>query len=128
MYVLAAMRDPSRAWIDEFALSGGAFLLLPLSDAAPTALCLARPRHYERATRRSATASVAWTLRTLGWLLLAAGGMRAISSLGWAIGLVAWTGALSISALSLVLAIWPWASRLAIRLVIVAAVTSALLP
>lgn len=81
-----------------------------------TALCVAMPRHYERLAAGPPPRGAALTLRLAASLILAVGFGAAVSAFGWAVGSVAWTGALSVAALALVLGTWPWAPRLTVGL------------
>lgn len=84
-----------------------------LSYAGFTALCLAMDKHHGQLLRRQPSRVQCQVLSGVGWCLLGLSLAAAVSSAGWAMGLVNWTAGLMGSA---VLLVWllPYQPRLAL--------------
>jgi hypothetical protein len=86
---------------------------LLLAYGAMVALCLGLDRHYRQVWGVAAALGRYRLLRGLGWLGLALSLLCMVAAWGWAMGPVAWIGALSVAGLVLTLAL-PWWPRLAV--------------
>ncbi|WP_448106371.1 DUF3325 domain-containing protein [Pseudomonas azerbaijanoccidentalis] len=80
-----------------------------------TALCLSMDRHHAELLGRKPTLVMRRRMKLAGWLLLAVSLWAAVSTTGWALGLVEWFAVLMLSGLSLVL-LMPYRPRLALAL------------
>ncbi|MGY2188524.1 hypothetical protein D3C81_528890 [compost metagenome] len=80
-----------------------------------TALCLSMDRHHTELLGRKPTLVMRRRMKLAGWLLLALSLWAAVSTTGWALGLVEWFAVLMLSGLSLVL-LMPYRPRLALAL------------
>ncbi|MNV13600.1 hypothetical protein D3C71_1042480 [compost metagenome] len=80
-----------------------------------TALCLSMDRHHTELLGRKPTLVMRRRMKLAGWLLLAVSLWAAVSTTGWALGLVEWFAVLMLSGLSLVL-LMPYRPRLALAL------------
>jgi hypothetical protein len=79
------------------------------------ALCLSMDRHHAQLLGRMPTRVMRRRWRRAGWVLLAVSLWAAVSTTGWALGLVDWFAVLMLSALLLVL-LMPYRPRLALAL------------
>lgn len=77
-----------------------------------TALCLGLAKHYEQAFGARPAPGRSRLLRLAGWSALVLSAAAAVAAAGWSMGAVEWFGALSVSALLLVLLL-PYRPRLA---------------
>lgn len=89
-----------------------AVLAFALSYAGMAGLCLAMDRHHAQVWKRDASTSARWSLRTLGWLLLAMALVPSVAAWGATVGVVVWLGFLSAGALLLAVLL-PYAPRVA---------------
>ena len=80
-----------------------------------TALCLSMDRHHAELLGRKPSLPVRRRMRWAGWLLLGMSLWAAVSTTGWALGLVEWCAVLMLSALLLVM-LMPYRPRLALSL------------
>ncbi|WP_338584804.1 DUF3325 domain-containing protein [Pseudomonas sp. MAG733B] len=80
-----------------------------------TALCLSMDRHHAELLGRKPTLVMRRRMKLAGWLLLAVSLWAAVSTTGWALGLVEWFAVLMLSALLLVM-LMPYRPRLALAL------------
>ncbi|WP_419711974.1 DUF3325 domain-containing protein [Pseudomonas sp. NFX224] len=80
-----------------------------------TALCLSMDRHHAELLGRKPTRVMRRQMKLAGWLLLAVSLWAAVSTTGWALGLVEWFAVLMLSALMLVM-LMPYRPRLALAL------------
>ena len=90
-------------------------LVLLLSYAGFTALCLSMPRHHAELLGAKPSTRRSQGLALAGWLLLALSLWAAVAANGWSFGLVDWFAVLMLSALALVLLL-PYRPRLALSL------------
>ncbi|MDD2134449.1 DUF3325 domain-containing protein [Pseudomonas kurunegalensis] len=79
-------------------------------------LCQGLERHYKQVWSRACTPALRVGLRSAGWLALLASLMMCAQAWGWAMGPVAWFGALSLAGLLLVMLL-PYWPRMAVGLV-----------
>ncbi|MFU2327134.1 DUF3325 domain-containing protein [Pseudomonas sp. NFX98] len=86
-----------------------------LCYAGFTALCLSMDRHHTELLGRKPTLVMRRRMKLAGWLLLAVSLWAAVSTTGWALGLVEWFAVLMLSGLSLVM-LMPYRPRLALAL------------
>lgn len=89
-----------------------AVLAFALSFADMAGLCLAMDRHHAQVWKRDTSTSARWSLRTLGWLLLAMALVPSVAAWGSTVGVVVWLGFLSAGALLLAVLL-PYAPRVA---------------
>lgn len=75
---------------------------LLLAFSAMFGLCLGLERHYKELRRRTPSVMTCRTLRSLGWLALAASFATCVQAWGWAMGPVGWLGLVSLAGLALV--------------------------
>jgi hypothetical protein len=80
-----------------------------------TALCLSMDRHHAELLGRKPTLVMRRRMKLAGWLLLALSLWAAVSTTGWALGLVEWFAVLMLSGLSLVM-LMPYRPRLVLVL------------
>lgn len=85
---------------------------LALAYSAMTGLCQGLDRHYRPVWGMAATARRYRLLRGAGWMAVLASLLCMAAAWGWAMGAVAWLGALSLAGvtLALLLAYWPKAA------------------
>ncbi|MDQ2106460.1 DUF3325 domain-containing protein [Azospirillum isscasi] len=88
---------------------------LCIAYAGFLALALAMDRHHEQILARRPSARASRLLGWVGWAVLALSLPPAIVAWGWAIGLPAWLGLLTVAAAALALLL-PYAPRAALRL------------
>ncbi|MBI6854208.1 DUF3325 domain-containing protein [Pseudomonas cichorii] len=88
---------------------------LLLAYSGMLGLCLGLERHYRQLSPRPLSRALRHTLRTAGWLALAASFFTSAQVWGWAMGPVGWLGLVSMTGLALVLLL-PYAIRLAVGL------------
>ena len=103
---------------------------LCIAYAGFLALALAMDRHHEQIFARRPSARTSRLLGWAGWLVLGLSLPPAVMAWGWAIGLPAWLGLLTLAAAVLLLLL-PHAPRAALRLgpaALVCAPLPALLP
>ncbi|MBA6138002.1 DUF3325 domain-containing protein [Pseudomonas monteilii] len=79
-------------------------------------LCQGLERHYKQVWSRACPPALRVGLRSAGWLALLASLMMCAQAWGWAMGPVAWFGALSLAGLLLVMLL-PYWPRIAVGLV-----------
>ncbi|MBH3396759.1 MULTISPECIES: DUF3325 domain-containing protein [Pseudomonas] len=79
-------------------------------------LCQGLERHYKQVWSRACPPALRVGLRSAGWLALLASLMMCTQAWGWAMGPVAWFGALSLAGLLLVMLL-PYWPRMAVGLV-----------
>ncbi|AVH39441.1 DUF3325 domain-containing protein [Pseudomonas monteilii] len=79
-------------------------------------LCQGLERHYKQVWSRACPPALRVGLRSAGWLALLASLMMCAQAWGWAMGPVAWFGALSLAGLLLVMLL-PYWPRMAVGLV-----------
>lgn len=79
-------------------------------------LCQGLERHYKQVWSRACPPALRVGLRSAGWLALLASLMMCAQAWGWAMGPVAWFGALSLVGLLLVVLL-PYWPRMAVGLV-----------
>ncbi|NUB10470.1 DUF3325 domain-containing protein [Azospirillum sp. Vi22] len=87
---------------------------LCVAYAGLLALALAMDRHHEQVLARRPSARISRLLGWAGWLGLVLSLPPAVMAWGWAIGIPAWLGLLTVAAAALVLL--PHAPRAALRL------------
>jgi hypothetical protein len=80
-----------------------------------TVLCLSMDRHHAELLGRKSSLPVRRRMKWAGGLLLAVSLWAAVSTTGWALGLVEWFAVLMLSALLLVM-LMPYRPRLALSL------------
>lgn len=88
---------------------------LCIAYAGLLALALAMDRHHEQVFARRPSAGTGRLLRWAGWMTLGLSLPPAVMTWGWAIGLPAWLGLLTLATAALVLLL-PHAPRAALRL------------
>lgn len=79
-------------------------------------LCQGLERHYKQVWSRACPRALRIGLRSAGWLALLASLVMCAQAWGWAMGPVAWFGALSLAGLLLVMLL-PYWPRMAVGLV-----------
>ena len=79
-------------------------------------LCQGLERHYKQVWQRTCPRSLRLTLRSAGWLALLASLWLCAQAWGWAMGPVAWFGAMSLAGMALLMLL-PYWPRLAVALV-----------
>ncbi|MEN5033924.1 DUF3325 domain-containing protein [Pseudomonas sp. TWI929] len=89
-------------------------------------LCQGLERHYQQVWHRTCPRALRIGLRGAGWLALLVSLVLCAQAWGWAMGPVAWFGALSLAGMLLVMLLpyWPW---LAVGLVLAVPVWSLVL-
>ncbi|CAM3803808.1 DUF3325 domain-containing protein [Pseudomonas reidholzensis] len=82
---------------------------LLLAYAGMLGLCQGLERHYKHVWQRPCQRGLRLTLRGLGWAGLLASLLLCAQAWGWAMGPVAWFGAISLAGLLLVMVLpyWP---------------------
>ena len=80
-------------------------------------LCQGLERHYKQVWNRACPPGLRVTLRAAGWLALLASLVLCAQAWGWAMGPVAWLGALSLAGMLLVMLL-PYWPRLAVGMVL----------
>jgi hypothetical protein len=83
---------------------------LLLAFSGMLGLCLGLERHFKQIWQRAPSPGLRRTLRTAGWLALAASFATSVLAWGWAMGPVGWFGLMSLAGISLVLLL-PYAAR-----------------
>jgi hypothetical protein len=83
---------------------------LLLAFSGMLGLCLGLERHFKQIWQRAPSPGLRRTLRTAGWLALAASFATCVLAWGWAMGPVGWFGLMSLAGISLVLLL-PYAAR-----------------
>jgi hypothetical protein len=83
---------------------------LLLAFSGMLGLCLGLERHFKQIWQRAPSSGLRRTLRTAGWLALAASFAASVLAWGWAMGPVGWFGLMSLAGISLVLLL-PYAAR-----------------
>ncbi|MDZ3990780.1 DUF3325 domain-containing protein [Pseudomonas sp. Teo4] len=79
-------------------------------------LCQGLERHYKQVWQRSCPRPLRLTLRGAGWMALLVSLWLCAQAWGWAMGPVAWFGAMSLAGMALVMLL-PYWPRLAVGLV-----------
>ena len=75
---------------------------LLLAFSGMLGLCLGLERHFKQIWQRAPSPGLRRTLRTAGWLALAASFATSVLAWGWAMGPVGWLGMVSLAGLALV--------------------------
>jgi hypothetical protein len=83
---------------------------LLLAFSGMLGLCLGLERHFKQIWQRAPSPGLRRTLRTAGWLALAASFATSVLAWGWAMGPVGWFGLMSLAGISLVLLL-PYAAH-----------------
>src|SRR5688500_974026 len=79
------------------------FTIFTLTFSVMTSLCLSMDQHFKKIWSSNLTKKKRYFLKVMGWLLIVVAILPSIAYWGNAIGIVAWFGFLSASALTLVL-------------------------